>query len=91
MKASTLWKSSLDIEFGGVFEEVSDGVSCPFDSSAAMGPPSLFIWFGKSQALGEPNHDVIVKSAALLKLGHPDVVKPPAAAFQPLPDALEEF
>ena len=56
-----------------------------------MGPPSLLIGFWKRQALWEPYDDVIVQSAALLKLGHPDVVKAMAPAIQPLPDALEKF
>ena len=56
-----------------------------------MWPPSLFIGFRKRQALGKPNDDVIVQGAALLKLGHPYVVKAMTPAIQPLPDAFEKF
>jgi hypothetical protein len=56
-----------------------------------MGPPALLVRFGKSQALGEPDEDVVMQCAALLELGDPDVAKGVAATFNPLANALQEF
>lgn len=48
VKASTFWKSALDIQFADVLTQVSDGAFCPFDAGASMRPPSLFVGFGES-------------------------------------------
>lgn len=52
MKSGTFGEAVLAVELGGVLDEISDGVSCPFDAGASMGPPSLFVGFGRVRPLG---------------------------------------
>jgi hypothetical protein len=55
-----------------------------------MGPPSLFVGFGKGQAHWEPDENVVVQGTAFLKLCYPDISHVMAASLHPLADSLDE-
>lgn len=84
---SAMWEPPyvFRIDFGHVFHEVRDRSRSPLGVAHAMGPPALFVGLWHGQALTEPENDVVMDYAPLLKLCDPGIAQASATGAPLVP------